>query len=107
MECQFDGCKAEGTQIIMDTTCGEICLCDDHFKEIIISGEKSFSIEYKAPEKKKDLGCLGFEDFNGESTEHDCEYEFSGEMGCEECIHGSCGGILDPEVNPYLDGDEE
>ena len=51
-------------------------------------------------------GCLGYSDFNGESTEYDCEYEFSGETCCEECIFGPFKGNKDPRVDPYAEEEE-
>ena len=49
----------------------------------------------------KDEGCLGFHSNTPDGLEFECEYEFSGEFGCEECIFGSCRGTQDPRVNPY------
>jgi|GEM_PF-4575258 len=49
----------------------------------------------------KNTECKGYSSFNGESTEYDCEYEFAGEVTCDECIFGSCGGTKDPRVDTF------
>jgi len=54
-----------------------------------------------------DEGCLGFSEFNGESTEYDCEYEFSGEVDCGSCIFNhniplECR-TQDPRLDPYAE----
>ena len=55
----------------------------------------------------RDEGCKGYSEFNGEGTDYECEYEFSGEVTCDECIFGSCGGKFDPRIDPHEDDDEE
>jgi len=44
--------------------------------------------------KKKDIPCLGYEINNSNGRDFDCEYEFAGEIICENCI--CCGGKFDP-----------
>lgn len=54
----------------------------------------------------KDKGCLGYSTFNGESTEYECGYEFAGDIDCEDCMFGSCGGMMDPSVDPREDDED-
>jgi hypothetical protein len=54
----------------------------------------------------KDDGCKGYSTFNGESTEYDCDYEFAGDINCEDCIFGPCEGTRDPRVDPSEDDEE-
>ena len=57
--------------------------------------------------KEENKGCLGFSEFNGESVEYDCEYEFSGEVDCGSCIFNHNLPIecrkQDPRVDPYAE----
>ena len=51
-------------------------------------------------------GCKGYSSFNGEYTEYECEYEFAGDVTCDDCIFGSCGGNQDPRVERVIDEEE-
>lgn len=45
-------------------------------------------------------GCKGYSTRTEAGTEYDCEYEFSGEVACEDCIFGPYEGKIDPRKNP-------
>lgn len=47
-------------------------------------------------ESLDDDTCWGYWTYSNDGNDFDCEYEFAGEILCEECIFGSCGGKLDP-----------
>ena len=47
---------------------------------------------------KKD-GCEGYYDNTPYGTEFDCDYEFSGDISCEDCMFGPCEGTKDPRIN--------
>ncbi len=60
-----------------------------------IEGESLFP-SYR---EQRTEGCKGYRFGNpSDGYDFDCEYEFSGEISCEDCIFGSCGGDLDPRV---------
>lgn len=48
---------------------------------------------------------LGFKTETSDGVEHDCEYEFSEGISCENCIFGSHNGTQDPRIDP--DAEEE
>ena len=46
-------------------------------------------------------GCKSYTRGNPiDGMDYDCEYEFSGQIDCEDCIFGSCGGQKDPREKP-------
>ncbi len=59
-----------------------------------VEGESLFP-SYKEWRKE---GCLSYSTNTSDGLDHDCEYEFSGEISCEDCIFGCCGGELDPRI---------
>jgi len=50
--------------------------------------------------KKTKEGCLGYWSYTIDGNEFDCEYEYAGEITCEHCIYGFCGGNCDPSKPP-------
>jgi len=55
----------------------------------------------------EDSGCKGYRIFSSDGDDYDCEYEFAGEISCEECIFGPFPdeNSLDPRKPRY--GDDE
>lgn len=53
-------------------------------------------------EKKQDNeGCKGYCTSTPDGNEYGCEYEYSGEISCDDCIFGKYDGEKDPRMNPY------
>ena len=50
--------------------------------------------------------CLGFSNFDGESTEYECDHEFSVAINCEDCKYGPYHGGIDPRIDPDLEEEE-
>lgn len=47
--------------------------------------------------KEKKDGCLSYLSGNPSSGyDYDCEYPYSGEITCDDCMFGGHGGKLDP-----------
>lgn len=42
--------------------------------------------------------CKGYSYDTPDGREYDCEYEFAGEVSCEDCIFGPFKGPLDPNL---------
>jgi len=51
-------------------------------------------------QKRQDSGCAGHKiDYGSDGYEYECDYEFSGDVDCGDCIFGDLDGTLDPR-NP-------
>jgi hypothetical protein len=50
-------------------------------------------------------GCKGYSYWTDNGTEYDCEYEFSGDIDCGDCIFNIYGGTQDPRINNYENGE--
>jgi len=48
------------------------------------------------PSTPPETGCKGYKSWTDCGYEYDCDYEFAGEITCEECMHCSYGGSMDP-----------
>jgi hypothetical protein len=56
---------------------------------------KSFPKEYET-------GCRGVRvECYGEPDDYDCDYEFSGEIDCGDCVFGANNGKKDPRISHY------
>ena len=53
------------------------------------------------------MRCRGHRVVYADCYEYECEYEYSGDIDCGDCLFGSWGGTLDPRVNPYSEEDDE
>jgi hypothetical protein len=55
------------------------------------------SIDRRIPlEKKQSISCRGFWESTTDGKDFDCEYEYAGEISCEDCLVN--GGPFDPRV---------
>ena len=71
----------------------------DHMKETLAQA--------KVDELAEGDRCLGYTIGNPmDGHDYDCEYEFSGDISCGDCIFGPEGGTLHPRKNPYEDEEE-
>jgi len=50
--------------------------------------------ETEGPENKADFPCLGYHIHSIDGDDFDCEYEFAGDIDCDECMIN--GGDCDP-----------
>lgn len=49
--------------------------------------------------------CKGYKIGNPlDGYDYDCEYPYSGEIDCRDCIFGSCEGTIDPRIKPCNEG---
>ena len=51
--------------------------------------------------------CAGYKTWTDYGWDFDCDYEYAGWFGCEDCIFGGNGGNKDPREKPdnYIDGE--
>lgn len=77
------------------------------FKEILPFGHvEGTVVDNKTVAKSyiliEDQGCKGYRaDYGSWGYDYDCEYEFAGEINCEDCIFGPYGGTKDPRISTW------